>query len=489
MDKLYKINPYDNVAIALEPLKKGETVNGIRLLDDIAFAHKVLLEDLKAGDNIIKYANPIGHLTCDVKKGSHIHSHNLKTNLSDVIDYKFEKDNEYKYSHTDLTFNGYLRADGRAATRNEIWIIPTVGCINNTVNILEKEAQAMHLDECDGVYGYTHPFGCSQIGDDQENTRKILALLINQPNAGGVLVVSLGCENTNVEALKKYLGDINENRVKFLVTQNCDDEIEEGKKLLLQLYSYVKRFKRQPINASKLTVGFKCGGSDAFSGITANALCGRLTDKLTSFGAGAILTETPEMFGAEHLLMQRCENKYVFDKTVKMINGFKEYFFSNNQQCYENPSPGNHDGGITTLEEKSLGCIQKGGKAVVRDVLGYGDYVKKSGLNLLTGPGNDIVSTTNLACAGANIILFTTGRGTPLGSVVPTLKISSNTPLSVKKKNWIDYNAGELINGKNIDEASEELLKLVLDTASGRRTENEKNSYREIAVFKNGVIM
>lgn len=489
MSKLFKINDKDNVAVALEELKKGEIIDNIELLDDIPFGHKVLLNDLKSGENIIKYGNPIGHLTVNCKKGEHIHEHNLKTNLSDIIEYKYCGENEYQPKKCDVTFNGYLRQDGRAATRNEIWIIPTVGCVNNTAKRLEKIGQDIIGDGCDGVFAYTHPFGCSQLGDDQENTRKILASLANHPNAGGVLIVSLGCENTNAETFKKYLGEYNKKRIKFLITQDCEDELEKGEKLLKELYTFVKSFKREPIPINKLVVGYKCGGSDAFSGITANALCGRLTDKLTSFGTTAILTEVPEMFGAEKLLMKRCENEKVFNKCVNMINSFKQYFFSHNQECYENPSPGNHDGGITTLEEKSLGCIQKGGKAVITDVLEYGEHCKKQGLNLLTGPGNDIVSTTNLTAAGANIILFTTGRGTPLGASVPTIKVASNSRLAKRKSNWIDFNAGELIESNDFENMTEEIFKLLIDIASGRQTKNEQNGYREISIFKDGVIM
>lgn len=489
MSKLFKINDKDNVAVALEELKKGEIIDNIKLLDDIPFGHKVLLNDLKNGENIIKYGNPIGHLTIDCKKGEHIHEHNLKTNLSDIIEYKYCGENEYQPKKCNVTFNGYLRQDGRAATRNEIWIIPTVGCVNNTAKRLEKIGQDIIGDGCDGVFAYTHPFGCSQLGDDQENTRKILASLANHPNAGGVLIVSLGCENTNVEIFKKYLGEYNKKRIKFLVTQDCENELEKGEKLLKELYTFVKSFKREPIPINKLVVGYKCGGSDAFSGITANALCGKLTDKLTSFGTSAILTEVPEMFGAEKLLMKRCENEKVFNKCVNMINSFKLYFFSHNQECYENPSPGNHDGGITTLEEKSLGCIQKGGKAVITDVLEYGEHCKKQGLNLLTGPGNDIVSTTNLTAAGANIILFTTGRGTPLGASVPTIKVASNSRLAKRKSNWIDFNAGELIESNDFENMTEEIFNLLIDIASGRQTKNEQNGYRDISIFKDGVIM
>ncbi|MGN1329333.1 MAG: UxaA family hydrolase [Eubacterium sp.] len=489
MNKLFKINEKDNVAIALEPLSKGYEEQGITLLDDIPFGHKVLLEDLKENDNIIKYGNPIGHLKADAEKGSHIHEHNLKTNLSDIVEYKFYNDNEYIVTKTDKTFKGYVRPDGSVGIRNEIWIIPTVGCVNKTAQKLEKIGQSFVAEGCDGVFAYTHPFGCSQLGDDQENTRKILASLINHPNAGGVLVVSLGCENTNIDVLKKYLGDYDENRVKFLVTQDVENELVEGERLISELIDYAVTFKRTPVSADKLIVGYKCGGSDAFSGITANALCGRLTDKLTSFGASAILTEVPEMFGAEHLLMKRTENKKIFDDTVKMINDFKNYFFSHNQECYENPSPGNHEGGITTLEEKSLGCIQKGGSSIITGVLEYGERVKSKGLNLLTGPGNDIVSTTNLTAAGAQIILFTTGRGTPLGAPVPTVKISTNNSLFERKPGWIDFNAGGLIENPDFDSMTDELFDFILDIASGKQTKSEINGYKEISIFKDGVVL
>lgn len=486
--KFIKINPDDNVAVATEAIKAGYTENGITALDEIPFAHKILLEDLKCGDNIIKYGYPIGHINCDLKKGSYVHSHNLATNLSDKLEYTFSHDNLYRPQKSNLTFNGYVRDDGRVGIRNEIWLIPTVGCVNKTVCELEKRFSNIG-DGCDGVFAYTHQFGCSQLGDDQENTRKILAALAHHPNAGGVLIVSLGCENTNLQTFKKYLGDVDENRVKFMVCQDVEDEIEEGTKLINQIYSTIKNDKRQPVGADKLVVGYKCGGSDAFSGITANALCGVINERLTSIGATTVLTEVPEMFGAEQILMRRSENKVVFDKQVDMINGFKEYFFSHGVECYENPSPGNHDGGITTLEEKSLGCVQKGGKSVVTDVLKYGEAAHKNGLNLLTGPGNDIVSVTNLACAGAQVIFFTTGRGTSLGACVPTIKISSNTALYNKKRNWIDFNAGEIVDGKDINFLANELQSLLFDVLNGHKTRNELNNYRDISVFKDGVIM
>lgn len=487
MDKLLKIHADDNVAVALEDLKAGYSEDGLTLLNDVPFGHKVLLCDLKKGENVIKYGYPIGHILADTKMGDYVHEHNIKTNLSSKLEYSYTGDNEYKPSPCDLTIEAFKRANGDIGIRNEIWIIPTVGCVNKTAQRLEALSQK--YDDIDGVFAFTHPYGCSQMDEDQENTRKLLSALINHPNAGGVLVLSLGCENTSFETLKPYLGDIDENRVKLLVCQDVEDEIAEGERLIEELHNNIKNFKRESVNISELKIGFKCGGSDAFSGITANPLCGRINDKLTSFGATTILTEVPEMFGAEQILMARCENKAVFDKIVNMINSYKDYFASHDKECYENPSPGNHAGGITTLEEKSLGCIQKGGKSVVTDVLLYGDKSTKAGLNLLTGPGNDIVSVTNLAACGAHMILFTTGRGTSLGACVPTVKISTNNALFERKQNWIDFNAGGVLEGESLDDLSNDLLNKIIDIANGSKTKNEQNGYRDISIFKDGVIM
>ncbi|MBE6742585.1 MAG: altronate dehydratase, partial [Ruminococcaceae bacterium] len=402
MAKFFRINELDNVAVALEKIEAGCSENGITALDDIPFGHKIALCDIASGENIIKYGNPIGHAVSNIKKGSHIHSHNIATNLSGVIDYKFTADNDYSPENTDLKVNAYKRKNGKIGIRNEIWIIPTVGCVNKTAQKIASDANAVLGEGCDGVFAYTHPFGCSQLDEDLSNTQKILAALVKHPNAAGVLVISLGCENNNLNEFKPVLGDYDESRVKFLVTQDVGDELEEGLKLVKEIYSEIKNDKREAVGIENLIVGYKCGGSDAFSGITANALCGAVNEKLTKAGASTILTEVPEMFGAEHLLMQRTQNREVFNKTVDMINGFKDYYFSHGKECYENPSPGNKEGGITTLEEKSLGCIQKGGKSVVTDILGYGEPCVTKGLNLLTGVGNDIVSTTNLTAAGAH---------------------------------------------------------------------------------------
>ena len=454
------INKLDNVEVNLED------------------GHKYALSDIAKGENVIKYGNPIGHATEDIKKGSHVHTHNMKTNLSGELTYEFSGDfPPMKRSDSDLTFMGYVRKNGEVGIRNDIWIINTVGCVNKI---------AKRLADLTGAISFEHPFGCSQLGGDHATTQKILAGLVHHPNAGGVLVLGLGCENNNIAEFKKALGEYDEERVRFLNTQDFPDEIEEGVRIINELKAYASSFKREKVSISKLKIGLKCGGSDGLSGITANPLVGRLSDRVIAAGGSCVLTEVPEMFGAEHLLMKRAVSREVFDKTVSLINDFKAYFIAHNQVVYENPSPGNKAGGITTLEEKSLGCVQKGGSAEVVDVLTYGDRLTKNGLSLLNGPGNDIVAVTNLAAAGVHIVLFTTGRGTPLGGAVPTVKISTNRALAEKKQGWIDFDASPTLDGLDL---SDTLLDYILTVAGGEETKNEKNGYREISIFKDGVTL
>ena len=469
--KEIKINEKDNVAVQLE----GE-LNG----------HKVALRDIKKGENVIKYGYPIGHALEDIKAGEHVHTHNIKTNLSGVLEYKYEPQRNEIPKTEKRTFMGYRRKNGRVGIRNEIWIVNTVGCVNKTSEILAREANRLYGDKCDGIFNFVHPFGCSQLGDDQKTTQLILKGLVNHPNAAGVLVLGLGCENNNIPLFKTVLGDIDEERVRFMSTQEHDDEISEGLRLIEELVDFAAEQKRVECDASELVFGLKCGGSDGFSGLTANPLFGRFSDKLIGAGGSTILTEVPEMFGAETILMNRCVDETVFDKTVALINDFKEYFTSHNQVVYENPSPGNKKGGITTLEDKSLGCVQKSGSADVVDVIQIGSSVEKQGLNLLTGPGNDIVAVTNLTASGCHMILFSTGRGTPVGAPVPTVKISTNSDLAQRKPHWIDFNAGEIINGADL---TDELFDYVLEVAGGKKTNNEKNGYREISIFKDGVVL
>ncbi len=446
---------------------------------DLSSGHKFARFDIKEGENIIKYGNPIGHALCDIKAGEQVHTHNMKTNLSGIIEYKYTpfEDTEHPSPYRERTFMGYVRRDGSVAIRNEIWIVNTVGCVNKVSEELARLTGAFH---------FPHPFGCSQLGDDQSVTQKILKGMVNHPNAAGVLVLGLGCENNNIDVFKAVLGEYDEERVKFLNCQDFEDDIAEGVRLIEELKEYASQFKRQPVPVSARKVGLKCGGSDGFSGITANPLVGRFSDMLIDAGGTSVLTEVPEMFGAEHLLMARAESREVFDKTVALINDFKAYYERHNQVIYENPSPGNKKGGITTLEEKSLGCVQKAGSRAVVDVLDYGDRLCKNGLNLLNGPGNDIVAITNLMAAGAHIILFTTGRGTPVGAPVPTVKVSTNTPLAEKKSRWIDYNAGQILDGALCDE---DFFEYVLSVAEGKQTVNEKYGYREISIFKDGVVL
>ena len=438
--------------------------------------HKYALRDIKKGNKVIKYGFPIGTASEDIKKGELVHTHNLKTALSGEQEYTYSPKAIKKEIQTPLYISAFIRKNGEIGIRNDIWIINTVGCVNKI---------AQKLSDKTGALCFTHPYGCSQLGDDHLRTQQILRGLIKHPNAGGVLVLGLGCENNNIDEMKKVLGEYDGERIKFLNCQDCDDEIAQGVRIITKLQQQAQKDTRISVPISKLKLGLKCGGSDGLSGITANPLVGRITDKITAMQATAVLTEVPEMFGAEQLLMNRCVNKNVFDKTVLMINNYKKYFISHNQPVSENPSPGNKKGGITTLEEKSLGCVQKGGSAPVTAVLNYGDFSEKSGLNLLNGPGNDIAAVTNLTATGCHMILFTTGRGTPLGAPVPTIKISSNTSLAQRKQNWIDFDAGTCLS-KNCDD---DLMNLIIETANGKATKNEINGYREIAIFKDGVTL
>lgn len=496
LSSFIKINPVDSVVVCLRPFKQGETINvnekKIQVLQDTPAGHKVLINDAAKGENIIKYGYPIGHATEALKAGQWVNENNLKTNLSGTLTYEYHPVNDsLDIKKDNHTFKGYVRKNGEVGVRNEIWVVPTVGCVNGIaerlVDMLKKET---NLEGIDAIHAWHHNYGCSQLSEDHENTRKVLRDIVLHPNAGAVLVVGLGCENNQPDKFEELLGDYDKDRIKFMVVQKVEgDETEEGMKILRSLYAIAKDDKRTDCPLSELRIGLKCGGSDGFSGITGNPLVGELSDFIVAQGGTSILTEVPEMFGAETILMNRCKTEKLFNETVNLINNFKEYFLSHGEPVGENPSPGNKAGGISTLEDKALGCTQKCGKAPVSGVLGYGDRLKVKGLNLLSAPGNDLVASTALAAAGCQIVLFTTGRGTPFGTFIPTMKISTNSHLYNNKRNWIDFNAGELVEGTDMPTLVDKFIDKVVAVASGEATCNEKNGYREISIFKNGVTL
>ena len=491
--KYIKINPADNVAVALTDLSKGEVVEGVTLRTDIPRGHKIALQPFQAGENVIKYGYPIGHVTRDALPGTVLDHSCIKTNLEGLLDYRYDPalvpipDAAVK-----RTFKGFRRADGQVGVRNQIWVIPTVGCVNG---IAEQIAARFRTEiagregSVDAVVAFPHNYGCSQLGDDHENTRTILADMVHHPNAGGVLVVSLGCENNQLDAFRELVGPVDPQRVRMFVSQKVEDEVEYGLQQLREIFAICAKDEREDIPVSELRVGLKCGGSDGLSGITANPLLGVFSDWIVAQGGTTVLTEVPEMFGAETILMNRCQDQATFEQTVHLINDFKEYFLKQGMPVYENPSPGNKAGGISTLEEKSLGCTQKCGKSIVRGVLKYGQRLRIKGLNLLSAPGNDLVASTALAASGCQIVLFTTGRGTPFGSFVPTMKISTNTPLAEGKPGWIDFNAGVLAQDEPMPSVADRFVEYVLAVASGEKVNNEKKNYREIAIFKSGVTL
>ncbi len=494
MQEYIRIHANDNVAVALQPLKKSKYIElrelTVVLQEDIPQGHKFSLCNISEGEAIIKYGYSIGNAKADIPVGTWIHTHNVKTGLGELLEYSYEKEEcSQDVSDEKHYFQGYRRANGKVGIRNEIWVIPTVGCVNNVATSIANQAQKYIIGSIDEIVAFPHPYGCSQMGEDQDNTRTILADLVNHPNAGGVLVLGLGCENSNIEELKKFIGPYDEKRVKFLVSQDCEDEIAESLKIIEELAVEVSQDKRTDIGCEELIIGMKCGGSDGLSGITANPTVGAFSDILISKGGTTILTEVPEMFGAETILMNRCETEELFDKTVHLINDFKQYFTDHNQTIYENPSPGNKAGGISTLEDKSLGCTQKSGSAVVKGVLSYGEPVAVKGLNLLSAPGNDLVASTALAASGAHIVLFTTGRGTPFACPVPTVKISTNSALNQKKSNWIDFNCGTMVEDKTLEELAEEMFEYVLEVASGKKVRAEELGFHDMAIFKQGVTL
>lgn len=494
MNTVFQIHPEDNVAVCLQQMPAGSTVvcgsRTVTAQTDIPAGHKIALCPIAKEAKIMKYGFPIGHAAVDIPAGSWVHTQNVKSDLGPLLTYSYHPDFQEQIPQMPQTFQGYRRADGSVGIRNEVWIIPTVGCVNAVARQIEQNAQKYLTENIDGICSYSHPYGCSQLGGDQEMTLKALSGLIRHPNAGAVLVLSLGCENSNLQELKRFLGGYDKERVRFLVCQEQENELEAADQIMQELCAYAGRFHRESVPADKLVVGLKCGGSDGFSGITANPLVGAFSDKLTAQGGTTILTEVPEMFGAEQMLMNRCRDQEVFQKTVDLINHFKGYFMKYGEKINENPSPGNKAGGITTLEDKSLGCVQKGGKAPVEDVLNYGEPVRSKGLNLLQSPGNDLVAACALAYSGAHLILFTTGRGTPFGCPVPTVKISSNTRLAKFKKNWIDFNAGVLLEGAAMSDTAQNLFQYVLRLASGEvHTHSEGLEKHELAIFKDGVTL
>lgn len=496
--RLLRIHPADNVVVAAQPVAAGTAVlvNGDSLVvgGDVPAGHKVALEPLEAGAQVLKYGFPIGAATAKISRGEWVHEHNLRTRLGDAVEYRYEPGAPGSRAAHEAaarpTFMGYRRETGRVGTRNEIWIINTVGCVNHAADRIARIATDRFGGRI-GVHAFSHPYGCSQLGDDLKNTQRVLAGLLRHPNAGGVLVLGLGCENNQLDELLALAGDVERDRLRSFNAQEVMDEVEAGVDAIVELAERMAADRRVETPVSELVVGLKCGGSDGFSGVTANPLLGRIADRVTDLGGGALLTEVPEMFGAEHVLMARASNEDVFDGIVALVDDFKQYFRSHGQPIYENPSPGNKVGGITTLEEKSLGAIQKGGHAAVTAVVRYGEQAPAHGLTLLEAPGNDGVSSTALVASGATVLLFTTGRGTPLGFPAPTIKVSSNSKIAAQKPHWIDFDAGGLIDGTvEPDVLANRLFTYILEVASGRTlTNTEQHDYREIAVWKEGVTL
>ncbi len=487
--KLIRIHEADDVAVALRDVPAGEGFQGVTALERIPRGHKMALRLIAAGQSVTKYGLSIGRATRAIQPGQWVHTHNLASALTAEFSPAYAPDWRPLPPEAPGTFMGYRREDGRVAVRNEIWILPLVGCVNDVAKQLARRNQHLVGGAVEGLYAFSHPYGCSQTGEDHAATRRLLAALARHPNAAAVLLVGLGCENLTREQMERELGDYDRERIRFLICQDVEDELSAGAKLLAQCARVARRYQREPLSADGLVVGMKCGGSDGLSGVTANPTVGAFCNHLCACGGSAILTEVPEMFGAEQRLFSRCVDEDVFRRAVDMIDGFRRYFADHGENVYENPSPGNRAGGITTLEDKSCGCVQKGGCAPVSDVIGYGERVRRGGLTLLCGPGNDLVSATALTAAGAHLILFTTGRGTPFGAPAPTIKIATNAELARRKRRWIDFDASGVAEGEPVEKAAQRLMERVLAVAGGEPTCAERMDCREIAIFKRGITL
>ncbi|KZK88575.1 Altronate dehydratase [Pseudovibrio sp. Ad46] len=487
-----QIHRDDTVLVALKPFKKNEIVEGISLLQDIPAGHKIARIDIAEGEHVIKYGASIGRARSAIKCGEHIHSHNLKTGLRTDEIYTYSGAPEQSVEELEIPqIMAFERVNGNIGIRNDLWIVPLVGCVNGVAQAVARQFEgSKDLPDGTQVTVLAHPFGCSQLGNDHINTRTILQNLVMHPNAGGVLVMGLGCENNTLAEFLEGLEIPDPSRLRCMVAQDTENEIETAYCHLQDLAGNLLSDRRVPVGADRLRIGLKCGGSDGFSGITANPLLGALSDWLCSRGGTTVLTEVPEMFGAERILMRRAENQSVFAGIVSLINDFKQYYIDHDQPIYENPSPGNKDGGITTLEEKSLGCTQKAGTSIVTDVLRYQNRLSKAGLNLLEAPGNDGTAITSLAAAGCHMVLFTTGRGNPLGTVIPTVKVASNSEIADRKRHWIDFSAGTLVHDDtDMDDVCSGFADYLMQVAGGKQTLNEINRMQEIVIFKTGVTL
>lgn len=496
--KALQIHAIDNVAVALCALERGVVVHGafgtVTLADDVPQGHKMALSAIAAGMAVTKYGLPIGKARCAIAAGAHVHGHNLATALTGEVAYAAPAAVVAAAGvPSSRTWQGYVRADGRAATRNEVWILPSVGCVGLTAEQVAREANARHAaliaaGRIDGVMAFAHPHGCSQLGDDLDGTRALLAGLAANPNAAGVLLLGLGCESNQLADLLAAIPQSVRGKVRVLSSQAAGDELAEAGALVDELVAQAAQAERETLPLSALTVGLKCGGSDGFSGLTANPLLGRFADVLAGAGGTPVLTEIPEIFGAEQALLARATTAQTFEKAAALVNRFKRYYLDQGLPVSENPSPGNIAGGITTLEEKSAGAVQKAGTAPLVSVLDYGEQAALSGLALLEAPGNDAVSSSALAAAGATMVLFTTGRGTPLGFPVPTVKVASNQALAQAKPHWIDFDASLALR-EGTAAADAAFLDQLIEIASGRKTAAERAGQRAIAIWKRGVIL
>lgn len=488
MNTLLRLHPKDNVALALRPLPSGArvSVEGISLFtrDPIPYGHKVALVSIPKGGRIIKYGYPIGRAVRSISPGEHVHVHNTESGRAhgDTARPVIREESSLIPRFPQDTFLGFRRQDGRVGVRNHVLVMASVHCVNGGVERIGREVP--------GVVALPHIYGCSQLGEDLAQTRRVLEGYVSHPNVGATLIVGLGCEALPTRELVDGLRDRGY-RVELLLLQEIGGSraaVRKGKELAAELLGEVGKLRPEPVPLSELVVGVECGGSDAWSGVTANPAVGAIADALVAHGGTVILSEVTEFIGAEHILAARAISPEVGKAILRAVARREGVAVEMGVDLRgAQPSPGNMEGGLTTIEEKSLGAIVKGGTTPVREFLGYGERPSARGLVVMDTSGNDLESVTGMVAGGAQVVLFTTGRGTPVGNpIVPVIKISSNTPLYERMRDDLDFDAGSILRGEPPTSVAARLAALLLEVAGGRPTQAEVWGHREFAIEPRG---
>jgi altronate hydrolase/galactarate dehydratase len=500
-----KLRADDNVVIALRALPAGTELEGVSgaLLAPVHPGHKIACKLIPAGENVVRYGQIIGQAKADIQPGEHVHSHNLGMEGHSLQDHEFASQNTpLAPIEAGRTFQGYRRADGRTGTRNYIGILTSVNCSGSVAQFVAEAAERNGLldrfPNVDGVVPIVHGTGCGMSGENEGYAAlfRTLSGYAQHPNFGGILLIGLGCEVMQVSDLVGGRPIRSDGALRYMTIQQQGGTrrtIEKGLEELEGIAQIANKATRSPAPISDITVGMQCGGSDGYSGITANPALGYASDLLVRHGGTTILSETPEIYGAEHLLTSRAETASVGEKLLERVRWWEDYTARNGGEMDNNPSPGNKRGGLTTILEKSLGAVAKGGTAPLAGVYEFGEQVDRKGFVFMDSPGFDPCSVTGQVASGANLVVFTTGRGSVSGyKPTPCIKLATNSDMYGRMSEDMDLNCGDIVtDGVSIEEKGEELLELMIRVASGEKTKSEQLGFGgvEFVPWQIGAVM